>query len=88
MEAIKRSIAPVHFDGHILDGNRPAKHCKIFTPGQDVNGVVRISTKDLPNAKAAWVEAVGQQVRVARARCEQLFKTLSSYSPLDDSIWR
>lgn len=77
MEAIKRSIASVHFDGHILDGNRPAKHGKIFTPGQDVNGVVRISTKDLPNVKAVWVEAVGKQVRFATARCEHLFKTLS-----------
>lgn len=62
MQAFKRPISPVHFDGHILDGTVPAKHSKIFTPGQVVNGIVRISTNELSNVKETWVEAVGEQV--------------------------
>lgn len=62
MQSIVRSLAPVHFDGHIQDDAARPSTSKIFTPGELVTGVVRIKKEDVVNVKTACVEVVGEQV--------------------------
>jgi hypothetical protein len=37
----------------------------VFTPGELVAGVVRIKKDDVGDVKSAWIELVGEQVRLA-----------------------
>ena len=60
MQSIKRTLSPITFDAHIQDDTRK----KVFMPGELVAGVVRIKKDDVVDVKQAWIELVGEQVRL------------------------